>query len=302
MPALESDQRKAKMPDAAVQSRSRPAKDQFATDRFVVLRALFPDATDELRTAIAGLDSRASDILRRCDCRADLIAELAKTQPHELIVVPEQSAPDLVCRYEYILGASDQLRDFEKQHIRPLVAGVVGRRLSILKDKMNRKSAGGGAFGPHQDHEAYRRFPPTWYVTAMIAIDEATEANGCLQFAGNFDQVARDHPQYVARRYSENPLLWAHQGGPSNGEIQGDIALLFEWQPIPARAGDVVIFDSFIPHRSEINRSLRSRRALFLTYNTAESGDWYDYYYRMKRARYDDPMFHVGTPTAHARG
>jgi ectoine hydroxylase-related dioxygenase (phytanoyl-CoA dioxygenase family) len=300
MPALESDHGKAKMSHAAARSRARPAQDRFARVRFVVLRAPFPDATEELRAAITALDSRASAILEHCDYRAERIAELARTDAHELIVVPEQSAPDLVCRYEYILGASDQVRDFETRYIRPLVASVVGRPLALLKDKMNRKSAGGGAFGPHQDHEAYRQFPPPWYVTAMVAIDEATEANGCLQFALNFDQVVRDHPHCVAGGGPDNPLLRAYQGGPSNGAILDEVATLFEWQPIPARAGDVVIFDSFIPHRSEVNRSPRARRALFLTYNTADSGDWYDYYYRMKRERYDDPMFHVGTPTAHA--
>jgi hypothetical protein len=207
---------------ATVESRSRQAHDRLAADRFVVLREPLPQVIEDLRLAISTLDARASEILARCDRRTEIIQEFVKTYPHELIVVPEQSAPQLVCRYEYILGASDQVRDFETRYIRPLAAGVVGRRL-------------------------------------------------------------------------------AHQGGPSNGEILEEIALLFEWRPITARPGDVVIFDSFIPHRSEINRSLCSRRALFLTYNIAEHGDWYDYYYRMKRARYDDPMFHVGTPTAHAR-
>jgi hypothetical protein len=286
---------------ATVESRSRQAHDRLAADRFVVLREPLPQVIEDLRLAISTLDARASEILARCDRRTEIIQEFVKTYPHELIVVPEQSAPQLVCRYEYILGASDQVRDFETRYIRPLAAGVVGRRLAIFKDKMNRKSPGGGAFGPHQDHEAYQKFPPTWYVTLMIAIEEATEANGCLQFAVNFDQMVRDHQHCVARRDSGNPLVRAHQGGPSNGEILEEIALLFEWRPITARPGDVVIFDSFIPHRSEINRSLCSRRALFLTYNIAEHGDWYDYYYRMKRGRYDDPMFHVGTPTAHAR-
>jgi 2-aminoethylphosphonate dioxygenase len=281
--------------------RACQASPQFAADRFVVLGDPFSEVTDELRTAIFGLESRASDILAHCDYRTETIAEFAKTHPHELIVVPERDAPHLICRYEYILGASDQVRNLEKKYIRPLVIGVVGRQLSIFKDKMNRKSAGGGAFAPHQDHEAYQNFRPTWYVTAMIAIDEATKANGCLEFALNFDQVVREHPHCVASGDADHPLLWAHQGGPSNGALLDNIATLFKWRSIPAQVGDVIIFDSFIPHRSEINRSLHSRRALFLTYNIAESGDWYDYYYQSKRARYDDPMFHVGTPTAHAR-
>ena len=290
------------MPDpAAVRSHSRQANDQFAADRFVVLRAPLPARIGDLRRAIADLDTRASDILERCDYRADRLAEFAKTNARELIVVAEQSAPQLVCRYEYILGASDQASQFEKHYIRPLVARVVGRPVSIFKDKMNRKSTGGGAFAPHQDHAAYKEFPAPWYVTAMIAIDAATEANGCLEFAVNVDQVIREDPHCVASWVGQNPLLGADEGGPSNGEIRSDIGSRLAWRAMPAAAGDVVIFDSFVPHRSKPNQSAGARRALFLTYNIAESGSWYDYYYRMKRARYDDPMFHVGTPTAHAR-
>ncbi len=285
----------------ATDRRARQAHDQFAADRFVVLRAPFPEGIDQLQRAIASLDARASDILEHCDHRTDVVGEFAKTNPHELVVVPEQSAPHLVCRYEYILGASDQVRNFEQDYIGPLVATAVGRPVSIFKDKMNRKSAGGGAFAAHQDHAAYKEFPARWYVTAMIAIDEATEANGCLEFALNFDQVVRDHPAGVASWVGQDPLLWADEGGPRHGALRSDVEALFEWRPIPAQAGDVVIFDSFIPHRSQRNQSMQPRRALFLTYNIAASGDWYDYYYKMKRARYDDPMFHVGTPTAHAR-
>jgi 2-aminoethylphosphonate dioxygenase len=286
---------------AATDSRSCQAHEQFAADRFVVLRDPFPEVIDDLRRAIAALDARASDILAHCAYRTDRVAEFAKTNRHELIVVAEQGAPHLVCRYEYILGASDQVRDVEQQYLGPLLTMVVGRPLSIFKDKMNRKSAGGGAFAPHQDHAAYKEFPPSWYVTAMIAIDEATETNGCLEFAPNFDRVTRDRPACVASWVGQRPLLRAYEGGADNGAIRSDIGSLLEWWPIPAQAGDVVIFDSFIPHRSKRNQSSQPRRALFLTYNIAESGDWYDYYYQMKRARYDDPMFHVGTPTAHGR-
>ncbi len=289
------------MSDLAIDRRSPPAAGQFAADRFVVLRDPFPHVMDELSRAIASLDARAGAILERCDYRTDVIAEFAKSNPTELIVVPEQSAPHLVCRYEYILGASREVQRFEQDYIRPLVAMAVGRPVAIFKDKLNRKSTGGGAFAPHQDHEAYKEFPAQWYVTAMIAIDEATQANGCLEFALNFEQVVREHPRCVASWSGHNPLLWADQGGPSNGAIRSDIGARLEWQPIPAKVGDVVIFDSFIPHRSKPNQSPQARRALFLTYNIVESGHWYDHYYQTKRARYDDPMFHVGTPTAHAR-
>ena len=56
-----------------------------------------------------------------------------------------------------------------------------------------------------------------------------------------------------------------------------------DWQPLSAEPGDLVIFDSYVPHRSGPNFSDRSRRALYLTYNPASQGDRRADYFARKR-------------------
>ena len=49
--------------------------------------------------------------------------------------------------------------------------------------------------------------------------------------------------------------------------------------------GDIVLFDSYVPHRSGANQSAVPRRALYVTYNPASAGDRRsDYFERKRRA------------------
>ena len=48
--------------------------------------------------------------------------------------------------------------------------------------------------------------------------------------------------------------------------------------------GDVALFDSYLPHRSDSNRTARPRRAAYLTYNKASEGDLHAAYYAKKSA------------------
>jgi ectoine hydroxylase-related dioxygenase (phytanoyl-CoA dioxygenase family) len=81
------------------------------------------------------------------------------------------------------------------------------------------------------------------------------------------------------------------------------------WSPIPTQPGDLLFFDSYLPHRSAANLTDRPRRALYLTYNKATEGNVRDSYYREKRAVFppdaerepgrnygDSGVFNVGNP------
>ena len=57
------------------------------------------------------------------------------------------------------------------------------------------------------------------------------------------------------------------------------LANTFNWKPIEARAGDVIYFDSYAPHRSSGNQSKHPRRAIYLTYNAASESDMRGRYY-----------------------
>jgi ectoine hydroxylase-related dioxygenase (phytanoyl-CoA dioxygenase family) len=69
-----------------------------------------------------------------------------------------------------------------------------------------------------------------------------------------------------------------------------------EWKPLdeastsqmrfvslPTEPGDVVLFDCYVPHRSEDNLTDEPRRALYVTYNRASDGDHRVTYFADKR-------------------
>lgn len=227
-------------------------------------------------------------------------AVLAAKNPESLIVVPEVSDPRKVCRFEYIIKRSADLQQLVKERLLPVLAQLGGEPFVPFKDKENEKHAGGGAFPPHQDYAAYQYFDPKYQITAGISIDPCTALNGCLQFAPDWLEEIRKIPGAVERVEQGRPLLhWVH-GGKHNGDILPSTSSRLTWKSFETSPRDLVFFDSFVPHYSEPNRSDASRRLLILTFSPARFGDHYDKYYTEKRTHYNDPKFHVSTPTNHA--
>ncbi len=150
--------------------------------------------------------------------------------------------------------------------LRSAVESLMGERAVLFKEKINFKMAGGAGFEPHQDQQAGWSVYAPLFVTAMVALDDATLENGCLEFATMPRQTA-----LIGREWS--PL--------SASEMSTDLL-----QPVPTRAGDVVFFDSFVPHASKANRTTRQRRVLYLTFNAAAHGDHRATYFAAKRANF----------------
>lgn len=130
----------------------------------------------------------------------------------------------------------------------------------LFKEKINYKHPGGAGFAPHQDASAYRFVDH--HISVMVPIDPSTIESGCLYFAPGHSDGLIDHE--LGRL---DPAWVAHAA----------------WEPIEVAPGDVVFFDSYAPHYSDTNRSERSRRAMYLTYNAAVHGDVRARYYRDKR-------------------
>ena len=165
-----------------------------------------------------------------------------------------------LCRVERFLDDHQQLRELIVDGTLPMLAStLLGERAVIYKEKINYKLAGGAGYAPHQDAAAYRYV--NHHVTCLVAVDDMTAENGCLEFAPG------------------------HQAGlmPLNeaGCIDPSLAQTLDWTPIPVSAGDVLFFSSKAPHRSGPNRTVQPRRAIYLTYNAASEGD-------LRQAYYDD--------------
>lgn len=70
----------------------------------------------------------------------------------------------------------------------------------------------------------------------------------------------------------------------NDGSIQDEYLKNIKWIPVEMDTGDAMFFHSFLPHYSEDNKSDRSRRAMYITYNKfSEGGDRRADYYKSKR-------------------
>lgn len=141
---------------------------------------------------------------------------------------------------------------------------LLGEQALLFKDKINFKLPGGGGFEAHQDVQAGWDDYAGLHLTMLIGIDRATSDNGCLEIA-----AGRHREGLLGERW--NPL--AEDGG-------------IDYRSIPTEPGDVLFFDSFVPHRSGPNRTSVQRRVLYVTYNGASAGDCRERYYADKRASY----------------
>ncbi len=173
----------------------------------------------------------------------------------------------LLERMENFVPYHDEMRDLL---LGPVLLGAAaalfGGAAVLFKEKINFKLAGGGGFEPHQDVQAGWDDYASIYITAMVSIDETTEANGCLEMAN-----------------------WNHRheliGEPWHPLTEAQLAGV-EFVPCPTKPGDVVYFDSFIPHRSAPNLSEAPRRVLYVTYNALSEGDQRARYIADKRRSY----------------
>ncbi len=137
---------------------------------------------------------------------------------------------------------------------------VVGQDdISLYTEKITMKRARtGGTIILHQDYPYWRaqNKVPHRIVTAMIHLDDATRANGCLEVAPGSHRDGMNRGTKAVDGFSANEL----------DESKFDMASLV---PLEAKAGTVVFFGAFLVHRSLPNRSDKDRRALLYSYQPA---------------------------------
>jgi ectoine hydroxylase-related dioxygenase (phytanoyl-CoA dioxygenase family) len=137
----------------------------------------------------------------------------------------------------------------------------------LFKEKINFKLPGGAGFEPHQDAPAFTTFGQCYHITVMVSIDAGTRENGCLEV--------------VDGCHGAGLLPQAKDGTLDRAWADAQV-----WKPLETRPGDVLFFDSYVPHRSGPNRSGAPRRALYVTYNRESDGDYRSQYFAQKRAAF----------------
>jgi len=138
----------------------------------------------------------------------------------------------------------------------PMQAFVGDPHPSLFTEKLNLKRPGHGGVNPlHQDYPYWldSAQAPARVATAMLFLDDATLENGCLQVAPG------SHRSGQWRNRTDTDAFGAN-------EIDQNAYADLVMQPLPLRAGSMVMFGSFLVHCSEPNRSALQRRALLFSY------------------------------------
>jgi len=141
---------------------------------------------------------------------------------------------------------------------------LLGEQSILYKEKINYKLPGGDGFAPHQDVAAgWWMYNQTLHISTLVCIDEATAENGCLEM------VTGEHMKgMLCDDWKEIPEATCDK---------------MTWKVYPTKPGDVVFFDSYVPHKSAPNNTNKPRRVLYATYAKKSEGDLRDRYYADKR-------------------
>ncbi len=223
------------------------AVEQFSREGWVLTEILDADGVTELR---AWLD----DISSWPDDGGEWLHHREMTD----------DGPKL-CRSENIIPFHEGLRALlTTGAMLETASALLGEPAVLYKEKVNYKLSGGAGYAPHQDAPAYP-FVNT-HVSCMVAVDDATIANGCLEVVSGMhaDVLGMDEERC----------------------IRADIVASMEWAPVEVAAGQTLWFHSRTPHRSGPNLSSTARRALYPTYNALSEGDLREDYYREKLAAF----------------
>ncbi len=123
----------------------------------------------------------------------------------------------------------------------------------IFKDKINFKYPSGEGFKPHQDIAAGWGEYCNRHITFALPFSDTTEENGCIYF-GDTQQ------EQLTNTFED---------------LSDDVRM----EPVYTKKGDIILFDSYVPHASYENKTNEARSILFFTYTPASEGNYYEQYH-----------------------
>lgn len=224
---------------------------------FIVLKGFFDtEVADRLSSWLEELSQKAPD-------------EGSEAKYYEKSPISDE---DLLVRAEYLLGKHNpEITDILlNERTMSSLEDLFGEAAVLFKEKANYKLPGCRPDKLHQDQAAGWNAYTDFYISMAIVVDENRKDNAAISFmcSGNYDKSLM----------SEEWTPLTMDDPPYQPE---DEYMLLEAQP-----GDVVFFDSYVPHGSPANTSDSQRRNIYLTFNKASDGDLRQQYYDDKWESY----------------
>ena len=172
----------------------------------------------------------------------------------------EPDMPDLLQGVEPLAHVSPELKAWgQDPRLMEPAAAMIGEPATLWTEKLNLKRARhGGKYILHQDFPYWRPINPSAdrLVTAMVLLDDSTEANGCLLAAPG------SHKEGLQPQRTDADGIGALEMDPAKFDES-------RLTPLEGRAGDVLFFGAMLVHKSLPNRSDQDRRALLYSYQPA---------------------------------
>ncbi len=230
-------------------------------DGFVVRKAVF--SKDECRRMAEDVEQLERDLLalKRND-KITFGSYMFGIQQDAMSAVKwEPQNPDVVQGIEPFAHLSKPLDSWARDPRlwNPSKDFVGQDDLSLFTEKTTMKRAHtGGWIVLHQDYPYWRNQNKVAHkvCTAMIYLDDATLANGCLEVSPGSHRDGMRMGRKMVDGFGSNEL----------DESKFEMHTLI---PVEAEAGSVIFFGAFLVHRSTPNKSDKDRRALLYSYQPA---------------------------------
>ncbi len=200
---------------------------------------------------------------------ADNLEKLKESPGKYMIYFEKTNSEKFKSRIENFLKYDNNIKEFFDSKIQQFANKMNNTSMNLLKEKMNWKRSGGKGFKAHQDQPAWNDFSPKKYVTVAVFANKCTKENGCLQFG--YDKNGKKFDDYV--EYNKEGL----------GEINEKLESELNWKYFESNINDILLFDSYVPHRSFENTTNSSRRIFYFTFHDSKYGNFYDSYINNKR-------------------
>ena len=217
---------------------------EFKSKGFIVVKEFF-DAEDIKRI------SAYLDDLRDQEPEPGNEAMYYETSP--------TTGESILVRIENVVGTENsQFSDpLITDEVEACLAELLGDAPVLFKKKINYKLPGCRSDKLHQDQAAGWNAYCDFFITMAVPVDENRRDNAELSFmsSGNYERF----------------LMTAEWQPLSENDPPYEPA--DEYALLEADPGDVIFFDSFVPHGSPANTGNRSCRDVFLTFNRLSDGD-----------------------------